>query len=97
MSAPLHTRIPDGGLNDPDEILDRFLAWVHETGFEPYAEQDEAFLELVLGRHVVLSTPTGSGKSLVAQALHFKALCEGRRSFYTSPVKALASEKFFEW
>ena len=97
MPAPLHTRIPEGGLGDPDEILSRFLDWVQEAGLEPYAEQDEAFLELMLGRHVVLSTPTGSGKSLVAQALHFKALCEGRRSFYTSPVKALASEKFFEW
>ncbi|HJO24138.1 MAG: DUF3516 domain-containing protein [Myxococcota bacterium] len=97
MPSPLHARIPEGGLREPEEILDRFLDWVHESGLEPYAEQDEAFLELALGRHVVLSTPTGSGKSLVAQALHFKALCEGRRSFYTSPVKALASEKFFEW
>ena len=49
----------------------------------------------MLGRHVVLSTPTGSGKSLVALCLHFQALCEGQRSFYTAPVKALASEKFF--
>lgn len=97
MTEPLHARIPEGGTADPDEILDRFVGWVHELGLEPYVEQDEAFLEIALGRHVVLSTPTGSGKSLVAQALHFKALCEGRRSFYTSPVKALASEKFFEW
>ena len=47
------------------------------------------------GKHVILGTPTGSGKSLVALGLHFKALCERRRSFYTSPIKALASEKFF--
>ena len=90
-------RIPAGGLRDPEEILDRFLGWVGDTGLSPYPQQEEAFLELLVGRHVVLSTPTGSGKSLVAMALHFKALCEGRRSFYTSPVKALASEKFFAW
>jgi len=90
-------RIPAGGLRDPDEILDRFLDWVGDTGLSPYPQQEEAFLELLVAHHLVLSTPTGSGKSLVAMALHFKALCEGRRSFYTSPVKALASEKFFAW
>jgi len=82
-------------LCDPDAILDRFLSWVGATGIEPYPAQEEALLEVMAGNHVVLSTPTGSGKSLVALALHFKALCEGRRSFYTAPVKALASEKFF--
>ena len=79
----------------PDEILSRFVAWAEGRGLRPYPAQEEAFLELLADRHVVLATPTGSGKSLVAQLLHFKALCEGRRSFYTSPVKALVSEKFF--
>ena len=78
-----------------DETLDRFIAWIAETGIAPYAAQEEALLELWSGKHVVLSTPTGSGKSLVALGLHYKALCEGRRSFYTAPIKALASEKFF--
>jgi superfamily II RNA helicase len=78
-----------------DAALDAFVAWVTETGLSPYPAQEEALLELWSGRHVVLSTPTGSGKSLVALGLHFKALCEGRRSFYTAPIKALASEKFF--
>jgi superfamily II RNA helicase len=97
-AAPnLLARVPEGGLRDPDAILDRFLGWVAESGLRPYPHQEQALLELMLGRHVVLSTPTGSGKSLVAQALHFKGLCEGRRSFYTSPTKALASEKFFAW
>jgi superfamily II RNA helicase len=96
-TAALLARIPAGGLRDPDQILDRFLDWVAELGLSPYPQQEEAFLELMMGRHVVLATPTGSGKSLVAMALHFKALCEGRRSFYTSPIKALASEKFFAW
>jgi len=78
-----------------DEILDRFVAWSSDRGLVPYPAQEEAFLELLAGKHVVLATPTGSGKSLVATLLHFKAMCEGQRSFYTSPVKALVSEKFF--
>jgi superfamily II RNA helicase len=80
---------------EPDTILDRFLGWVEDSGLSPYPAQEEALLELMAGKHVILSTPTGSGKSLVATALHFKALAEGKRSFYTCPVKALASEKFF--
>ncbi|HVS01574.1 MAG TPA: DUF3516 domain-containing protein [Thermoanaerobaculia bacterium] len=78
-----------------DAVLDRFLDWVGEQGLELYPAQEEALLELWAGRHVVLNTPTGSGKSLVALGLQFKGLCEGRRSFYTTPIKALASEKFF--
>jgi superfamily II RNA helicase len=91
----LRERLPHAGACSPEESLDRFLAWVGDCGLSPYAAQEEALLELWAGRHVVLSTPTGSGKSLVALALHWKALCEGRRSFYTAPIKALASEKFF--
>jgi replicative superfamily II helicase len=91
----LVSRIPEGGTDDPDRILDLFLEWVAEIGFELYPAQEEALLELMAGRHLVLSTPTGSGKSLVALGLHFKGLCEGRVSYYTSPIKALASEKFF--
>ncbi len=99
MSAPLSDRPRLRDRIDPtataDEVLDRFIAWIAETGITPYAAQEEALLELWSGKHVVLSTPTGSGKSLVALGLHYKALCEGRRSFYTAPIKALASEKFF--
>ncbi|MCA9711745.1 MAG: DUF3516 domain-containing protein, partial [Myxococcales bacterium] len=79
-----------------DAILEGFLEWVAATGLELYPAQEEAVLELMSGGHLVLATPTGSGKSLVALALHFKALCEGRRSVYTSPIKALVSEKFFD-
>src|SRR5512143_3196496 len=78
-----------------DESLDRFLGHVAALGLELYPAQEEALLELWSGKHVILSTPTGSGKSLVALGLHFKALAEGRISYYTSPIKALASEKFF--
>ncbi len=79
----------------PEEVLDRFLAWIDELGLEPYPAQEQALLEIASGRHVILNTPTGSGKSLVAVGLHFQAMCEGARSFYTSPIKALVSEKFF--
>jgi len=78
-----------------DEVLERFLARVADAGLTLYPAQEEAILELFAGRHRVLSTPTGSGKSLVAMALHFKAMCEGQRSIYTAPIKALVNEKFF--
>ena len=66
-----------------------------EQGIELYPAQDEAVLELVTGNNVVLATPTGSGKSLVAVAAHYFALAAGVRSVYTAPIKALVSEKFF--
>jgi superfamily II RNA helicase len=77
------------------EILDAFLAYVNERKLELYPAQEEAILELLEGSNVILNTPTGSGKSLVAEAAHFDALVRGERSFYTSPIKALANEKFF--
>ena len=82
---------------DADEIYERFFDWVvEERGIEPWPHQEEAVLDLLAGDHVVLNTPTGSGKSLVALGMHFAALCTGRRSYYTAPIKALVSEKFFE-
>jgi superfamily II RNA helicase len=91
---PLSAFLPDAPVS-PDDLLARFLDWCGAAGFDLYPAQEEALLELWAGKHVVLSTPTGSGKSLVALGLHFQALAEGRVSFYTSPIKALASEKFF--
>jgi superfamily II RNA helicase len=91
----LSDRVPPRGTSDPEEILGLFLDWVAGTGLTLYPAQEEALLEIMAGRNVILGTPTGSGKSLVALGLHFKAVCEGRVSFYTSPIKALASEKFF--
>lgn len=76
------------------EVLDAFLEYLIESGIEPYDHQEEAILELFDGKNVILNTPTGSGKSLVALALHFRAICQGRRSYYTVPIKALANEKF---
>jgi Domain of unknown function (DUF3516)/DEAD/DEAH box helicase len=77
-----------------DALLARFLDAIAAKGLSLYAEQEEAILELLTGRHVILNTPTGSGKSLVAAAAHFFALSRGRRSIYTCPIKALVNEKF---
>ena len=80
---------------DPDAILNAFLAHVEERGLTLYPAQEEAILELLAGNNVILNTPTGSGKSLVAEAMHFDCLVRRQRSFYTCPIKALANEKFF--
>src|SRR5579863_7928364 len=79
----------------PDSVYDAFAAWEAEAGFTLYPHQEEALIEVVSGAHVIVSTPTGSGKSLIAAGAHFAALAQGVRSFYTAPIKALVSEKFF--
>ncbi len=80
---------------DPDALYAAFSQWADEQGLTLYPHQDDALIELVSGANVILSTPTGSGKSLVATAAHFAALAAYERSFYTAPIKALVSEKFF--
>ncbi len=80
---------------DPDALLDEFLAYVEKKGLTLYPAQEEAILEIFAGKNVILNTPTGSGKSLVAAAVHFYAKATGKRSYYTCPIKALVSEKFF--
>ncbi len=80
---------------EPDAVYEAFTGWAQGTGLTLYPAQEEALLEIVGGAHVILSTPTGSGKSLVAAGAQFFALSQGRRSFYTAPIKALVSEKFF--
>ncbi len=94
--ARLADRLPETpGAISSDLILERFLDWVAGLGFELFPAQEEALIEVMAGRHVVLDTPTGSGKSLVAMSMLWKGLCEGGTGFYTAPVKALASEQFF--
>jgi len=75
-------------------LLDSFLDWAQARGLSLYPAQETAILELFEGRNVILNTPTGSGKSLVASALHFQSLAQGRRSVYTCPIKALVNEKW---
>jgi len=95
--APLAALLPPPGEPlAPDAVLDRFVGWATAAGLTLYPHQEEAILQLLDGNHLVLSTPTGSGKSLVATFLHFQAMAAGKRSFYTCPIKALVNEKFFD-
>src|SRR5687768_17292782 len=80
---------------DPDELFASFAEWASDAGTVLYPAQQDALIEIVSGSNVILATPTGSGKSLVAAGAHFTALARGERSFYTAPIKALVSEKFF--
>ena len=80
---------------NPDTLYDAFTDWAAHEGLNLYPHQEEASIELFSGNNVVLATPTGSGKSMVAIAAHFAALSDDRVSFYTAPIKALVSEKFF--
>src|SRR3954447_21583810 len=89
----LTDRLP--GTNDPDAVFDAFQKWATEQGLALYTHQEEALIEIATGANVILNTPTGSGKSLVATGAHFAALAGKRTSFYTAPIKALVSEKFF--
>ena len=84
------------GRVDPDQVLDRFAAWAEVNDLPLYPAQEDALLEAAAGSHVVLATPTGSGKSLVAVGAIMQALADGRRTYYTAPIKALVSEKFFD-
>lgn len=79
-----------------EDALDLFMGWCESRGLELWPHQEEALLDLATGDHLILGTPTGSGKSLVALGLCFMACCTDRRSYYTAPIKALVSEKFFD-
>ena len=77
-----------------EDVLEQFMAWAESRGTTLYPAQEEAILELLDGKNVILNTPTGSGKSMVALALHFDSLVHNRRSVYTCPIKALVNEKW---
>jgi superfamily II RNA helicase len=83
------------GQPSADAVYEAFVGWAEEQGLSLYPHQEEAAIELFSGNNVILATPTGSGKSMVAIAAHFAALADGRVTFYTAPIKALVSEKFF--
>lgn len=92
-AAGLLGLVPPGA--DEDTAYAGFVEWAESRGFTLYPAQDEAVIEIVSGANVVLSTPTGTGKSLVAIAAHAMCLARGGRTYYTAPIKALVSEKFF--
>lgn len=79
----------------PEEAYERFMEWVSSRGIEPWEHQEDALFSLAAGSNVILGTPTGSGKSLVALGMLFMAMASGQRAYYTAPIKALVSEKFF--
>ena len=85
-----------GQAADGADIFEAFIEWAEGRGIELWTHQEDALLALMSGNHVILGTPTGSGKSLVALGMHFMALCRDQVSFYTAPIKALVSEKFFQ-
>jgi len=93
-AAPLIDFLPSEASDD--NLLMAFLEWADSSGITLYPHQEEAIISLLSGDNVVLATPTGSGKSLVGLAGAFAMVATGRRAFYTAPVKALVSEKFFE-
>lgn len=94
MSNTLYDLIPRDEKISNDLLLEKFLDYVTGRRLQLYPAQENAILELFDDKNVILNTPTGSGKSLVATALHFQAVAEGRRSIYTCPIKALVNEKF---
>ncbi|PIE16179.1 MAG: DEAD/DEAH box helicase [Proteobacteria bacterium] len=95
--SPLYQRLSQLEEPDADGLFELFLEWVLEDlEIDLYPAQEEAIVELLTDNHVILKTPTGSGKSLVAVAMHLHALARGERSFYTSPIKALVNEKFLD-
>ncbi|MEO3861640.1 DUF3516 domain-containing protein [Acrocarpospora sp. B8E8] len=94
MDLNLTRRLPRTA--DPDSLFETFVQWNEERGLTLYPAQEEALMEVVSGSNVILATPTGSGKSLVAAGAHFAALARDEVSFYTAPIKALVSEKFFD-
>ncbi|MDO5034147.1 MAG: DUF3516 domain-containing protein [Actinomycetaceae bacterium] len=100
MSPLLNELLDDledaGKIDDPDALYEAFAGWAEDGGRPLYPHQDEALIELLGGNHVIAATPTGSGKSMIALAGHIISLARGGRSYYTAPLKALVSEKFFD-
>ena len=100
MSAPLNELLDNledrGLLTDDDALYEAFSSWASSTGRPLYRHQDESLIEILSGNHVIAATPTGSGKSMIALAAHFVSMAHGGRSYYTAPLKALVSEKFFD-
>jgi superfamily II RNA helicase len=93
LTATLLSLLPERF--DEDTVFGAFEAWASSRGITLYPAQEEAVIEIVSGANVILSTPTGTGKSLVAIGAHAAAIVRGQRSYYTAPIKALVSEKFF--
>lgn len=66
----------------------------HRYEFSPDDFQTEAVESIAAGKSVVVTAPTGAGKTLVAEAATYLGRTEGKRVFYTTPIKALSNQKF---
>src|SRR6201999_1812881 len=71
-------------------------SFVAGLGFEPDSFQLRAFDALDAGQSVVVAAPTGSGKTVVGEYAVARALAEGGKAFYTTPLKALSNQKYSE-
>ncbi|WP_311375520.1 DEAD/DEAH box helicase [Alloscardovia omnicolens] len=90
-------QIDNGSDIDASVLYDIFVLWARNArGVDLWSHQEESLLEILSGHHAIVNAPTGSGKSLIALGMHFVALAQQKRSYYTAPLKALVSEKFFE-
>ncbi len=103
LNSLLDSLIPAGSpegsaeaVPEADDVYTAFAQWAESTGRPLYPHQEEALLAVLADQHVIAATPTGSGKSMIALATHTASLARGGRSYYTAPLKALVSEKFFE-
>lgn len=100
MTATLNELLDDledaGKIGDEDALYEAFAAWAESTGRPLYPHQEDSLVEILAGNHVIAATPTGSGKTMIGLAGHFVSMARGGRSYYTAPLKALVSEKFFD-
>ena len=85
--------LPAALLDDPDELFAAFAAWAEAQGTVLYPAQEEALIELVSGANVVLATPTGSGKSLVATGALYAALAAERTQLLHRPDQGVGERE----
>ncbi len=71
-------------------------AFVERLDFEPDRFQLDAFDAFDDGAHVIVAAPTGAGKTLIASYAVDRALAQGTRVFYTTPIKALSNQKYHD-
>lgn len=74
-------------------FYDKFL-W--SRGLEPYPVQEQAISAIFAGKSLLVTVPTGTGKTLMAKAALFAAIGRGHRAIYTTPLRALTEEKYRE-
>ncbi len=88
---------PESGKMSPDEIeLAFYEKFFFSKDMEPYPVQEEAFNHIFAEHNVLITVPTGTGKTMMAKAGLFKALYSNQTAIYTTPLRALTEEKYRE-